>query len=298
MIWIIGCNGMLGSEVVRLLKEKNCAYIGTDRELDFTDMDALKEFSNGKDIRWIINCAAFTAVDSAEDNIDAAESLNAFGPQNLIELCNEIGAKIIHISTDYVFDGRASVPYTEDMETCPESVYGRTKGHGEDLILNNMKENAWILRTSWLYGWNGKNFVYTMIKAFNNNESRIVVNDQRGTPTLAFDLASTILTLIEQVENKNDVPCGIYHFSNLGNITWYDFACKINELGKKYAYITNDCKVMPCSTDMFPVKANRPAYSVLSKEKIQKTLNIKIPEWQESLEKFISSSLFQKERIL
>lgn len=297
MIWLIGCNGMLGSEITRQLKEKNIDFVGTDRDVDFTDFSSISDFSKEKKINWIINCAAYTAVDLAEDNEELAEKLNAGGPLNLINLCNEIGAKLIHISTDYVFDGNASSPYTEDMKKCPASAYGRTKGHGEDKIMNNMHDNAWIFRTAWLYGWNGKNFVYTMMKAFNNFDSRIVVDDQRGTPTFAYDLAKGIIELITQVDNGKNIPCGIYHFTNMGNISWYDFACKINELGKKYGFVTNECKVEPCTTDKFPAKAHRPAYSVLSKDKVQKTLGIKIPEWEISLEKFISSPLFQKERL-
>lgn len=200
---------------------------------------------------------------------------------------------MIHISTDYVFDGTGSTPYTEEMAIAPIGVYGKTKAAGESAVRQNLNE-YYIIRTAWLYGWSGKNFVYTMIKAMNTHDSVKVVNDQKGTPTFAGDLAGVILKII----NKGDVPYGTYHCTDLGEITWWDFTNEIKKQSLEFGLVTNkDCLVNPCSTDEYPTPAKRPAYSVLSKDKIQKTLGIKLPEWKESLKTFLSSELFDVERI-
>ena len=201
---------------------------------------------------------------------------------------------MIHISTDYVFDGSGKVPYTEDMQIAPIGVYGKTKAAGESAVRQNLHE-YYIIPTAWLYGWAGKNFVYTMIKAMNTHDSVKVVNDQKGTPTFAGDLASVIIQII----NKNDVPYGTYHCTDLGEITWWDFTNEIKNQGIKNGYITNkNCLVNPCSTDEYPTPAKRPAYSVLCKDKLQNALGIKLPEWKESLKKFMDSDLFDKNRIM
>ncbi|MCM1320697.1 MAG: dTDP-4-dehydrorhamnose reductase [Bacteroides sp.] len=292
-LWLIGCSGMLGAEIARQCTQSGIPFVGTDREIDITDRNALEAFaeSDGK-CSWIVNCAAYTAVDKAEDEIDAARRLNTDGPRNIAAAAKKTGAKLIHISTDYVFDGSASVPYTEDTEKCPASVYGETKAAGEDAVLALLPESSYIIRTAWLYGYDGKNFVYTMTRAMNEYDSRMVVDDQRGTPTFAKDLADVILRIIKSEQNDALVPAGIYHCTDIGNISWFDFASEIYRLGREKKLITSECEIIPCKTNQFPTKAKRPAYSVLSKEKIQKALGITLPHWQESLDAFMSSPLF------
>lgn len=293
MIWLIGCKGMLGTEIARQLKENEIEYVGTDIDVDITNPQTLADFAKEKKIEWIINCSAYTAVDKAESDADFAKKLNEDGPRNLANLANQIHAKMIHISTDYVFDGTGKVPYTENMPVAPIGVYGRTKAAGESAVKQNLKE-YYIIRTAWLYGWTGKNFVYTMIKAMNTHDSVKVVNDQKGTPTFAGDLALVIIKII----NKNDVPYGTYHCTDLGEITWWNFTNEIKKQGIELGLITNkDCVVNPCTTDEYLTPAKRPAYSVLSKAKIQKTLGITLPDWKESLKVFMTSPLFNKDMI-
>lgn len=294
MIWLIGCKGMLGTEIARQLNEGKLDFVGTDIDVDITDPQALAAFVKGKQIQWIINCSAYTAVDKAESDSDFAKKLNEDGPRNIANLSNQIHAKMIHISTDYVFDGNGNNPYIEDMKTSPIGVYGKTKLAGENAVKQNLNE-YYIIRTAWLYGWAGKNFVYTMIKAMNTHDSVKVVNDQKGSPTFAGDLADVIIKIIK----KNDVAYGTYHCTDLGEITWWDFTNEIRKQGIERGLITNkECIVNPCTTDEYPTPAKRPAYSVLSKDKIQNALKIKLPEWQESLKIFLDSELFDKSRII
>ncbi|MBP5695913.1 MAG: dTDP-4-dehydrorhamnose reductase [Treponema sp.] len=292
MIWLIGNKGMLGTEVARQLEENKIDFIGSDRDVDFTDEAATEKFTAGKKIDFIINCAAYTAVDKAESEYELAEKLNADGPRNIARLAKRIGAKLVHISTDYVFDGSGSTPRTEDMEINPIGVYGETKAHGEKAVAEEMDE-FYIIRTAWLYGWAGKNFVYTMIRAMNTHDSVKVVNDQKGTPTFAGDLAAVIVKII-----KSNVPYGIYHCTDLGEITWWDFTNEIKRQGIECGLVVNPrCAVNPCSTEEYPTPAKRPAYSVLSKDKIQKALGIKLPDWKESLGIFLKSDMFNREMI-
>lgn len=316
MVWVIGSKGMLGQEITKQLEEKSIVWVGSDSEVDITNPAALDDFAESHDrsanrtgstaakgyvpqkITWVINCAGYTAVDDAEENQEAAQKLNAQGALNIARATRKIGAKLIHISTDYVFDGRTNMPYKEDDAKYPLGVYGRTKSEGEDLIQKEMTQ-YYILRTSWLYGFDGNNFVYTMTKLMNQNPNIKVVNDQKGSPTFAGDLAAAIIKIIETSANatrlfgKNSaLPYGLYNYSDLGETTWYDFARKIYEFGKKYKRITSDCTVDPCSTSEYPTRALRPFYSVMSKDKILSSMKIKIPHWEESLEKFIKSSRF------
>ena len=294
MLWLIGCKGMLGTEIARQLTENKMDFIGTDIDVDITNPQALADFAHGKNITYIINCSAYTAVDKAESDADFAKKLNEDGPRNIAKLAEQIHAKMIHISTDYVFDGSGNMPYTEDMPIAPIGVYGKTKADGEAAVRQSLKEH-YIIRTAWLYGWAGKNFVYTMIKAMNTHDSVKVVNDQKGSPTFAGDLADVIIKII----NKNDVPYGTYHCTDLGEITWWDFTNEIKKQGIESGLITNkNCVVNPCTTSEYPTPAKRPAYSVLCKDKIQKALGITLPDWKESLKKFIDSDLFDKSRII
>ena len=294
MIWLIGCKGMLGTEISRELTENKIEFVGTDIDVDITDFQALENFASKlKNVEYIINCSAYTAVDKAEqeNQINLVERLNVLGPLNIAECAKKIGAKMIHISTDYVFDGTAKTPYSEQTKIAPLGVYGLTKAEGEKAVQDCLKE-YYILRTAWLYGWAGKNFVYTMIKAMNSNDSVKVVNDQVGTPTFAGTLAGVILKII-----KNNIPYGIYHCTDLGQISWYDFAVEIKNQATKLGLITKDCTVNSCTTEEYVTPAKRPKYSVLDKTKIQKALNFSLSDWKENLNLFLTSPLFDKNRI-
>jgi dTDP-4-dehydrorhamnose reductase len=289
MIWLIGSKGMLGSEIAKQFVDNKIDFVGSDLDVDITKLDVLLAFAENKNIEWIINCAAYTAVDKAEDDIPFAKKLNVNGPRNIAQTAKKIGAELIHISTDYVFSGVGDKPFSEDEKASPQSVYGYTKYLGELEVSENTSE-FYILRTSWLYGFDGNNFVYTMTKAMNALDSVKVVNDQKGSPTNALNLASVI---IKMITSANAIPYGIYHCTDIGEITWWDFANKIYELGKKHGRISHDCVINPCTTAEYPTTAKRPAYSVLSKDKIQKALNIQLPQWEESLELFIKSDRFE-----
>ena len=313
MIWVIGSNGMLGQEVVRQLESLHLPFVQTGREVDITKYDSLSDFAKSvetssyfpsklprehRQIKWIINCAAYTAVDKAEEEEETARAVNYEGALNIARISRQIGAKLIHISSDYVFDGKASSPYTEDSPKSPLGVYGSSKSDGEDAIEKEMTL-YYIIRTSWLYGFNGKNFVYSILDKMKENDSVQVVNDQKGCPTFAGDLAGIIIKFIEKSENakslfgKNKAPSyGIYNYTNEGETTWFDFANEIYRLAKKHGRIKNNCEITGCSSDEYETKAERPKYSVLSKEKIVKELKIKIPSWQTSLERFIKNSKF------
>ncbi len=314
MIWVIGSTGMLGAEFSRLLQKNKMTFTGTSSAVDARDFKALKAFAdnwvtenymeahkNGKAgrIQWIVNCSAYTAVEKAESDKEAAQALNAAAAGNIARVAREIGAKLIHISTDYVFDGKASVPYKESDKKSPLGVYGKTKSDGEDEI-QKMMTQYFILRTSWLYGFDRPNFVYTMAKLMNSKDQINVVDDQRGSPTYAADLAQAMLMIIKSCDkagtdifSKESIPYGIYNFTDAGETTWFDFAVEIQRLLKKRKLLSNDCKVLPCSTEEYGAKVERPAYSVLSKEKIKTALKIKIPKWQDSLETFIKDARFE-----
>lgn len=305
MVWVIGCNGMLGTELCRQLKQKEIQFEGTDRNVDITQKDSLNQFAHEKKIDFIVNCAAYTAVDKAEEDKETAEKLNCTGAKNIAETAKLIGAKLIHISTDYVFDGKGGkdsdgniVPYTEDMEIAPLGVYGKTKADGEAAISSVLKE-FYILRTAWLYGWAGKNFVYTMIKAFNSRPAVKVVMDQRGTPTFCGTLASVIIKIIESYGKNKPLPFGIYHVTDLGETSWFEFAEEIKKQAEEIGLLEkNDCAVNSCTTEEYPTPAKRPAYSVLSKEKIQREAEIILPQWQDTLREFLTSKEFDRLRVL
>lgn len=268
MYLITGCNGQLGTELKKRLPDAICADVDM---LDITDGVAVQKFVRENNIDLIINCAAYTAVDKAEDDIDLATKINVDGPRNLAKT----GAKIIHISTDYVFDGMGHVPYSPDDKTNPISVYGKTKRAGELAVLENAPV-AVVIRTAWLYSQYGNNFVKTMRRLGTEKESINVVADQIGTPTYAGDLADAIVKIIPQMTHENS---GVYHFTNMGVCSWYDFASEIMELsGLK-------CVVNPIKSSEYPTRAVRPFYSVLDKSKIQKVFNVKIQHWKKGLEK-------------
>ena len=273
-ILITGCNGQLGNEMQLLEKDNpQHQWFNTDvQELDITDVDAIRSFVQEHQIDGVVNCAAYTAVDKAEENEELCTKLNAEAPAYLASAVGSRGGWMIQISTDYVFDGTSHIPYVEDDETCPNSVYGRTKLVGE-LNVQKLCEQSMIIRTAWLYSAFGNNFVKTMIRLGKERPELGVIFDQIGTPTYARDLAVAIMTAI----NKGIVP-GLYHFSDEGVISWYDFAKAIHRI----AGITT-CHVKPLHTAEYPTPARRPHYSVLDKTKIKKVYGIEIPYWEDSL---------------
>ncbi len=279
-ILITGCNGQLGNEMQLLAKDNpQYHYFFTDvEELDITDEIAIEEFVEGNNIDLIVNCAAYTAVDKAEDNEELCELLNSTAPGYLAKAIDKRGGWMVQISTDYVFDGTNHVPYKEDEPTCPNSVYGRTKLKGEKNVADKCKQSM-IIRTAWLYSIFGNNFVKTMLRLGKERDALGVVFDQIGTPTYARDLAGIIFTAI----NQGIVP-GTYHFSNEGVTSWYDFTKAIHRI----AGVTT-CNVRPLHTEEYPAKANRPQYSVLDKTKIKQTYNTEIPHWEESLKECINA---------
>jgi len=288
MIWLIGNKGMLGTELSLLLEKEKFSFIGTDKEVDITDINSLREFiKQNNSIKWIINCAAYTAVDKAEDDAQTCNLINAEGSRNIAAAAKEAGAVMIHISTDYVFNGRGNKPYTEDDATDPIGVYGISKRNGEIRVIEE-NERSYIIRTAWLYGEHGNNFVRTMLRLMNEKESISVVNDQKGSPTWANDLAQTVIELFKQSSEGKKIPFGIYHYTDEGEITWYDFAQEIYKQAKTAGILLKNCDVKPCTSAEFPAKVTRPSYSVLDKAKIKNALGINIPVWNDSLKKAIS----------
>lgn len=281
-ILITGANGQLGHEMRHALaddKRFNAIYTDVAGDdvtlLDITDEDEVERMVGDHGIRLIVNCAAYTAVDAAEDDEAAAARLNADAVGILARVAKRHDARMVHVSTDYVFDGQACTPYAEDHPANPQSAYGRTKLAGERLLLDTLGDGAVILRTAWLYSPYGKNFVKTMVSLGQTKPALKVVFDQVGSPTCARDLARAIVTVI----TASEWHPGIYHYSNEGVISWYDFTLAIHRL----AGITT-CDVQPCHSDEFPAKAHRPAYSVLDKARFKTTFGTRVPYWLDSLE--------------
>lgn len=284
-ILVTGACGQLGNEMqLQAQQHPGHQWFFTDvvsvdsgipavTSLDITDRDAIEAFVADNAIDIIVNCAAFTAVDRAESEPERALLLNATAPGYLAAAIKQRGGQLIQISTDYVFDGTAHTPYTEESSTCPASVYGRTKLAGEEAVMS-ASASAMIIRTAWLYSRFGNNFVKTMLRLSREKSELGVIFDQIGTPTYARDLAAAIMKAID----SGIVP-GIYHFSNEGVISWYDFTKAIHRL----AGITT-CKVRPLHTAEYPTPATRPHYSVLDKTKIKQTYSIEVPYWLDSLE--------------
>ena len=272
-VLITGANGQLGNEM-RVLSEANkeYTYFFTDvAELDICNEQAVMDFVKANDVNVIVNCAAYTAVDKAEENVELCTKLNADAVGYLAKAAEANGAEFVQISTDYVFDGTAHIPYQETEPTCPNSVYGSTKLAGEQNALT-LCSRSMVIRTAWLYSTFGNNFVKTMIRLGKERDTLGVIFDQVGTPTYARDLARAIFAAIRQ-----GVVPGVYHFSNEGVCSWYDLACEVCEMSG------NLCEVVPCETGEYPVKAARPHYSVLNKSKVKKTFGIEIPYWKDSL---------------
>ena len=279
-ILITGANGQLGNEMrVVSAEQEQLTYHFTDvAELDICDIEAIERYVVGHAIDCIVNCAAYTNVNKAEEDTELCDKLNHLAPANLARVAAKHQIGLIHVSTDYVFNGEHYVPYKEDEPTCPNSVYGATKLAGEQAILSIHPE-AVVIRTAWLYSTFGNNFVKTMLRLGSEREELGVVFDQIGTPTYARDLARTI----QHIMVKGIVP-GIYHYSNEGVCSWYDFTKMIFALGG----ITT-CQLKPLHTDEYPTPAARPHYSVLDKTKIKQTYGIDVPYWVDSLRECISS---------
>ena len=278
-ILVTGALGQLGREICRLAESSEHTYVFTDSrvqsgvsKLDITDPEAVKAAVQGIDV--IVNCAAYTDVNRAETDPETARKVNAFAPAALAQAAKAAGAMLIHVSTDYVFDGTSNVPYTEDAVKNPLGVYGRTKLEGENAVAASGCRHL-IFRTSWLYSNTGKNFFLTMADLTASKPEIKVVSDQAGTPTYAYDLAYLITYIIE--ENLLD-RSGVYNYSNEGVCSWFDFAAEICSL------LGHSCRVVPCRTEDYPSPAARPHYSVMDKAKVKRDFGIEVPYWRRSLE--------------
>ncbi|WP_055668568.1 dTDP-4-dehydrorhamnose reductase [Desnuesiella massiliensis] len=288
-ILITGSRGQVGSQLINILNKgkselgeipiqiKNAAVIGKDsKELNIANFYNVKKVLKEIKPDIVINAAAYTNVDGCETNKELAFNVNAFGAKNLAIACEDIGAKIVHISTDYIFSGEGSTPFKESDEASPQSIYGISKNMGDNFV-REFSSKHFIVRPSWVYGYNGKNFVYTVMKVGKERGSLKVVNDQRGNPTNVEDLSHHILKLIATERY------GVYHCSGHGECTWYDFACKIIELSRI------PCKVIPCATDEYPSEAKRPTYSSLDNLMLRNTVGDEMRSWEEALSTFIEN---------
>jgi dTDP-4-dehydrorhamnose reductase len=281
-VLITGSNGQLGSEIKELAANyKKLDFVFKDLpELDICDFEVLQAFIIDHKINAVINCAAYTAVDKAEEDAEIAEHVNSIGVSNLVNALAKVNGQLIHISTDYVFDGNHFLPYKETDPVSPIGVYGETKRKGELAVINSDIE-AIVIRTSWLYSAYGNNFVKTMLRLGNEKEKLNVIFDQVGTPTYAADLAEACLEILSKNDSKINSKGNVYHFSNEGVASWYDFAIAIMKMG------TIECVVSPIETKEYPTLAKRPHYSILNKAKIKKAFGLEIPYWRDSLEKCI-----------
>ncbi len=283
MIWIIGAGGMLGTEITTLLKKVYGELYTSDTEVSILEIDALRKYVSDKDINWIVNCSAYTAVDAAEDDSDFCYALNETGVANIATVAKEVNAKLIHISTDYVFDGTSSTALSEDAPTNPIGVYGASKLAGENR-LREITSDYFIVRTAWLYGEHGNNFVYTMLRLMNEKDELGIIADQVGSPTSAYDLSSLVSEIIKQNSDKY----GIYHYSNEGEISWFEFAQAIMEIGVEKGLLKNAIPLNKLTSDQYPTKAKRPAYSLLNKTKVKSNFGITVPNWRDSLTQFLA----------
>lgn len=275
-VLVTGSKGQLGSEIQALSIDYAYNFIFTDKEeLDICNEEAINSFVHQNAINIIINCAAYTAVDKAQEDEEIADKINHQAVHYLAKISKEKNIKLIHISTDYVFDGQNFRPYIETDVTAPQGVYGQTKLDGEKALLSINPTNSIIIRTSWVYSSFGANFVKTMLRLGKEKESLGVIFDQVGTPTYARDLAETILQILPKIENKN---VEIYNYSNEGVLSWYDFAKEIMRMAKL------NCVINPIETKAYPTPAKRPHYSLLNKTKIKEKFNMSIPYWKDSLD--------------
>lgn len=292
-VFVTGVNGQLGYDVMNELSRRRMDGVGSDispeyagmqsngaactmpyRQMDITDAESVSRVIREAAPDAVIHCAAYTAVDAAEDNVELCRKVNAEGPQNIANVCKELDIKMIQISTDYVFDGEGTRPWEPEDERHPLSVYGQTKYEGE-LAVQNTLEKYFIVRIAWVFGINGKNFVKTMLNLGKTRDHLTVVNDQYGSPTYTYDLARLLVDMVQTDKY------GVYHATNEGICTWYEFACEIFRLAGL------DVKVDPVTSDQYPAKAKRPSNSRMSKEKLTENGFEKLPTWQDALERYI-----------
>lgn len=284
-ILVTGANGQLGHAINKMSHDSANHYVFTDvAELDITDREAIRQIMSEEKVDVVMNCAAYTNVDKAEDDEETARLINCDAVENLAVVCKEVGATLIHVSTDYVFSGEGCIPCTEDMPLDPQGVYGKTKLEGEEAI-QRVNCKYLIFRTAWLYSENGHNFVKTMLRLTKERDIVNVVFDQVGSPTYASDLAEAIFRIVEDRTYGDNQ--GIYHYSNEGVCSWYDFAKMIAEFGG------HKCDIRPCHSDEFPSKVKRPHYSVLDKTKFKQTFGSEVPYWKDSLKVCIDKIKFE-----
>lgn len=274
-VLVTGVKGQLGYDVVKECEKRNIEAVGVDiEEMDITDKASVDKVLKEAGVDAVIHCAAYTAVDAAEENVEICRKVNAEGTENIAKVCKELDLKMVYISTDYVFDGKGTRPWEPDDERAPLNVYGQTKYEGELAVQNNL-EKYFIVRIAWVFGVNGKNFIKTMLRLAEDHDSLTVVNDQFGSPTYTYDLARLLVDMV-QTEKY-----GIYHATNEGICTWYEFACEIF----KQAGI--DIKVSPVSAAEYKAKAKRPENSRMSKEKLSENGFERLPSWQDALSRYL-----------
>jgi dTDP-4-dehydrorhamnose reductase len=284
-VLVTGKDGQLGKSIYKVvsksMQDDEFIFVGRN-ELDLSDASNIINYFNNHNFDVIINCAAYTAVDRAESEINLADKINHIAVKQLAEIAKKQSTKIIHISTDFVFDGKSDKPYIENDQTNPVNNYGKTKLAGEEKIIEIMPNNAVIIRTGWVYSEFGNNFVDTMLRLGTSRDNLEIVNDQIGSPTYASDLAKVIVGIIYCGKLLIDTfPTQIYHYTNLGQCTWYEFAKAI------FSASDTRCAVTPIPTEQYPLPAKRPKFSILNKDKIIKTYNLYIPKWEESLKQCI-----------
>jgi len=280
-IWLVGAKGMLGRQLALEFEKRKFVFFASDQEVDICRRQSLQDFARGKKIGWMVNCAAYTAVDRAESEPEKALAINAAGVENLSRLAAELGARLIHFSSDYVFAGDQKEPYRENAQPRPFSRYGWSKWQGE-IKLAAHHDAFFLFRISWLYGVYGPNFVHTMLRIFQEKETARVVNDQFGSPTYAAALAENIAGLIGADSGR----CGVYHYCDGGAITWFDFASHIMDLALEFGMIPKKIPLVAVSTSAYPTAAVRPRYSVLDSGKAVRELGFQVRDWRMNLKCF------------
>jgi dTDP-4-dehydrorhamnose reductase len=280
-IWLTGAAGLLGRQLAAEFAARGRAFFASDREVDILDPQALREFSHGKRIGWIVNCAAYTAVDRAELEPERALAVNADGVENLARLAAELKAKLVHFSTDYVFAGNRSEPYQEDDPPRPLSRYGWSKWQGEQRLAAH-HDAYFLFRVSWLYGVYGPNFVHTMLRLFRGKEAVRVVDDQLGSPTYAATLAANLAGLVAADSER----FGVYHYCDRGVISWFDFAARIMDLALASGRIEEKTPLLAIPTSAFPTRALRPLRALLAHDKVENELGFRVRDWGDNLEEF------------
>lgn len=286
-ILVTGKNGQLGKSINKMIvnnkRDNEFVFVGRE-ELDQSKKNSITSYFENNNFDIIVNCAAYTAVDKAEEEKELADQVNHLAVAQLAEIANKQQAKLIHISTDYVFDGESIEPYLESDPTRPINTYGKTKLAGEKAVLNLMSRNAVIIRTSWVYSEYGNNFIHTILKLGKDRDKLSIVDDQVGSPTYAGDLAKVIINILQNEKFINtELMTQVYHYSNLGECSWYKFTKKIFELSD------TKCTIYPITTKQYPTPAKRPMFTVLNKNKIIKKFDINIPKWEDSLGRYIKT---------